>query len=97
MSSPGHASNGNGHTNGHTNGRATPADRSRPRRVVVGATVGTARLVAAFFVGLSLISLVAFVYSRETKGVEMSEIDPVQRALVSAASPAEPRELAMNR
>ena len=54
-------------------------------------------LVAAFFVGLSLISLVAFLYSRETKGVDMEEIDPTQDELVSDASPAEARELAMNR
>ena len=54
-------------------------------------------LVAAFFVGLSLISLVAFLYSRETKGVDMDDIDPVQDALVSDASPAEARELAMTR
>jgi MFS transporter, MHS family, shikimate and dehydroshikimate transport protein len=52
-------------------------------------------LVAAFFVGLSLISLVAFLYSRETKGVDMEEVDPVQDELVTAAT--EPRELAMNR
>jgi hypothetical protein len=51
--------------------------------------------VAAFFVGLSLISLVAFLYSRETKGVDMEEVDPVQDELVTAAT--EPRELAMNR
>ena len=50
-------------------------------------------LVAAFFVGLSLISLVAFLYSRETKGVDMEEIDPIQDAIVAA----EPRELAMSR
>ena len=54
-------------------------------------------LVAAFFVGLSLISLVAFLYSRETKGIDMEEIDPTQNELVSDASPAEARELAMNR
>lgn len=33
-------------------------------------------LVAVFFVGLSLISLVAFLYSRETKGVDMEDVDP---------------------
>jgi MHS family shikimate/dehydroshikimate transporter-like MFS transporter len=54
-------------------------------------------LVAAFFVGLSVISLVAFLYSRETKGVDMEEIDPTQNELVSDASPTEARELAMNR
>jgi MHS family shikimate/dehydroshikimate transporter-like MFS transporter len=52
-------------------------------------------LVAAFFVGLSLISLVAFLYSRETKGVDMEEVDPVQDELVTATT--EPRRLAMNR
>ena len=54
-------------------------------------------LVAAFFVGLSIISLVAFLYSRETKGIDMEEIDPTQNELVSDASPTQPRELAMNR
>jgi hypothetical protein len=53
-------------------------------------------LVAAFFVGLSVISLVAFLYSRETKGVDMEEIDPTQNELVTA-SPTEARELALNR
>jgi len=52
-------------------------------------------LVAAFFVGLSLISLVAFLYSRETKGVDMEEVDPVQEERVTATT--EPTELAMNR
>ena len=41
-------------------------------------------LVAAFFVGLSLISLVAFLYSRETKDVDIDEIDPAQARSVSA-------------
>jgi hypothetical protein len=44
-----------------------------------------------------LISLVAFVYSRETKGVEMAEIDPVGRRFVRTASPAQPQELALRR
>jgi hypothetical protein len=35
-------------------------------------------------------------YSRETKGIDMEEVDPVQDEIV-AATPAEPRELAMNR
>ena len=42
-------------------------------------------------------ALVAFLYSRETKGVDMEEIDPTQNELVSDASPTEARELAMNR
>ena len=45
-------------------------------------------LVAAFFVGLSLISLVAFLYSVETKDVDINEIDPTQEELV-ADSPTE--------
>ena len=54
-------------------------------------------LVAAFGVGLSVISLVAFLSSCETKGLDMEEIDPTQNELVTDASPTEARELAMNR
>ena len=57
MSSPGHAGNGhsgNGHGgNGHGgngNGRAKPPDQSKLRRVVVGATVGTALEWYDFFI-----------------------------------------------
>ncbi len=37
-------------------------------------------LVAAFFVGLAIISLVAFLYSVETKDVDINEIDPSRRS-----------------
>jgi MFS transporter, MHS family, shikimate and dehydroshikimate transport protein len=43
-------------------------------------------LVAAFFVGLSLISLVAFLFSAETKDVDIGEMDPAQREIVSTAA-----------
>ncbi len=46
-------------------------------------------LVAAFFVGLSLISLVAFLFSAETKDVDIGEMDPAQREIVSAAAVTE--------
>jgi MHS family shikimate/dehydroshikimate transporter-like MFS transporter len=40
-------------------------------------------LVAAFFVGLSVISLVAFLASRETKDVDIGEPDPAQEEIVA--------------
>jgi MHS family shikimate/dehydroshikimate transporter-like MFS transporter len=66
----------------HGNGNAKPPDPSRLRRVVVGATVGTALEWYDFFI-----------YGR----VDMEEVDPVQHTIVTAATPAEPRELVMNR
>ena len=39
--------------------------------------------MAAFFVGLSLISLVAFLFSAETKDVDIGEMDPAQREIVT--------------
>ena len=42
-------------------------------------------LVAAFFVGLAVISLVAFLFSRETKDVDIGEPDPAQEEIVSTA------------
>ena len=50
---------------------------------------GGAWLVAAFFVGLSLISLVAFLFSAETKDVDIGEMDPAQREIVSTAAVTE--------
>ena len=47
-------------------------------------------LVAAFFVGLAIISLVAFLYSVETKDVDINEIDPVQEELVAATPMEQP-------
>ncbi len=47
-------------------------------------------LVAAFFVGLSLVSLVAFLYSVETKDVDIHEIDPTQQELVAATPTEQP-------
>jgi MHS family shikimate/dehydroshikimate transporter-like MFS transporter len=46
-------------------------------------------LVAAFFVGLSLISLVAFLFSAETKDVDIGEMDPEQREIVSTSAVTE--------
>jgi MFS transporter, MHS family, shikimate and dehydroshikimate transport protein len=46
-------------------------------------------LVAAFFVGLSLISLVAFLFSVETRDVDIGEMDPAQREIVTAAAVTE--------
>ena len=46
-------------------------------------------LVAAFFVGLSVISLVAFLVSRETKDVDIGEPDPAQERIVSPAAVTE--------
>ena len=44
-------------------------------------------LVAAFFFGLAVISLVAFVFSRETKDVDIGEPDPAQEEIVSVPEP----------
>jgi len=46
-------------------------------------------LVAAFFVGLALISLVAFLFSAETRDVEIGELDPAQHEIVSVAKVTE--------
>jgi MFS transporter, MHS family, shikimate and dehydroshikimate transport protein len=46
-------------------------------------------LVALFFVGLSIISLVAFLFSAETRDVDMGEIDRAQPEIVSAAKVTE--------
>jgi MHS family shikimate/dehydroshikimate transporter-like MFS transporter len=43
-------------------------------------------LVAAFFAGLAVISLVAFLVSRETKDVDIGAPDPAQEAIVSPAA-----------
>ncbi len=43
-------------------------------------------LVAAFLVGLSIISLVAFLFSVETKDVDIGEMDPAQREIVSTSA-----------
>jgi MFS transporter, MHS family, shikimate and dehydroshikimate transport protein len=48
-------------------------------------------LVAAFFAGLAVISLVAFLFSVETKDIDVGEMDPAQREIVTtAAVPEEP-------
>ncbi len=41
-------------------------------------------LVAAFFVGLAVISLIAFLFSVETKDVDIGEMDPAQEEIVTA-------------
>jgi MHS family shikimate/dehydroshikimate transporter-like MFS transporter len=46
-------------------------------------------LVAAFFAGLAVISLVAFLFSVETKDVDIGEMDPAQREIVSTAAVTE--------
>ncbi|HWM11391.1 MAG TPA: MFS transporter, partial [Solirubrobacteraceae bacterium] len=51
---------------------------------LVGA--GGIYLVAAFLVGLSIISLVAFLFSVETKDVDIGEMDPAQREIVSTSA-----------
>jgi MFS transporter, MHS family, shikimate and dehydroshikimate transport protein len=43
-------------------------------------------LVAAFFAGLAVISLAAFLVSHETKDVDIGEPDPAQEAIVSPAA-----------
>lgn len=54
-------------------------------------------LVAGFFVGLSLISLVACLFSVETKDVDVREMDAAQRAIVSTAAVTEEPLLATSR
>ena len=44
-------------------------------------------LVAAFFAGLAVISLIAFLFSRETKDVDIGEPDPAQQEIVSTPEP----------
>lgn len=44
-------------------------------------------LVAAFFAGLAVISLIAFLASRETKDVDIGEHDPAQEEIVTAPEP----------
>ena len=51
--------------------------------------VSRARKFGSFFVGLSVISLVAFLFSTETKDVDVGEMDPAQREIVSATAVAE--------
>ena len=46
-------------------------------------------LVAAFFFGLAVISFVAFLFSAETKDVDIGEMDPEQREIVSTAAVTE--------
>jgi MHS family shikimate/dehydroshikimate transporter-like MFS transporter len=53
---------------------------------LVNAGGGAPWLVAAFFVGLSVISLIAFLFSVETKDVDIGEFDPAQREIVTAAA-----------
>ena len=47
-------------------------------------------LVAAFFVGLAVISLVAFLFSVETKDVDIGETDPAQEEIVAATPTEQP-------
>jgi MFS transporter, MHS family, shikimate and dehydroshikimate transport protein len=54
-------------------------------------------LVAAFFVGLAVISLVAFLFSVETKDVDIGEQDPPQEAIVTPAAVTEEPLLAGTR
>ena len=56
---------------------------------LLGAGGGEPWLVAAFFAGLAVISLIAFLFSRETKDVDIGEPDPAQEAIVSAAAVTE--------
>jgi MFS transporter, MHS family, shikimate and dehydroshikimate transport protein len=53
---------------------------------LLGAGGGDPWLVAAFFVGLAVISLVAFLFSVETKDVEIGELDPAQHEIVTPAA-----------
>jgi MHS family shikimate/dehydroshikimate transporter-like MFS transporter len=46
-------------------------------------------LVAAFFVGLAVISLIAFLFSVETRDKDIREIDPAQQEIVSTAAVTE--------
>jgi MHS family shikimate/dehydroshikimate transporter-like MFS transporter len=64
---------------------------------LVKAAGGEPWLVAAFFVGLSVVSLVAFLFSAETRDVDIAEPDPVQHELVSAAKVTEEPLLASRR
>ena len=48
---------------------------------------GAPWLVAAFFAGLAVISLIAFLFSRETKDVDIGEHDPAQQEIVSTPEP----------
>jgi MHS family shikimate/dehydroshikimate transporter-like MFS transporter len=56
---------------------------------LVSAGGGDPWLVAAFFAGLAVISLVAFLFSVETKDVDMGEMDPDQRDIVTPAAVTE--------
>ena len=75
--------------------RASPprAARGRPRRlsplISVGCSTGRRRAVAAaaFFAGLAVISLIAFLFSRETKDVDIGEPDPAQQEIVGTPEP----------
>jgi MFS transporter, MHS family, shikimate and dehydroshikimate transport protein len=62
-----------------------------------GAGGGAPWLVAAFFVGLAVISLVAFLFSVETKDVDIGEMDPAQREIVSTSAVTEEPMLAGRR
>ena len=44
-------------------------------------------LVAAFFAGLAVISLIAFLFSRETKDVDIGDADPAQEEIVATPEP----------
>jgi MHS family shikimate/dehydroshikimate transporter-like MFS transporter len=55
---------------------------------LVSAGGGEPWLVAAFFVALSLVSLVAFLFSAETRGIDVSEPELAQREIVSAGNVA---------
>jgi MFS transporter, MHS family, shikimate and dehydroshikimate transport protein len=64
--------------------------------LIVAATVGWAPMIAVQPGFYAELFGARVLYSRETKGIDMEEVDPVQDEIV-AATPAEPRELAMNR
>jgi MHS family shikimate/dehydroshikimate transporter-like MFS transporter len=64
---------------------------------LVNAAGGEPWLVAAFFVGLSVISLVAFLFSVETRDVDITELDPAQREIVTTAAVTERPHLTPSR
>jgi MHS family shikimate/dehydroshikimate transporter-like MFS transporter len=56
---------------------------------LLSAAGGEPWLVALFFVGLSVVSLVAFLFSAETRDIDMGEMDPAQPEIVSASKVTE--------
>ena len=50
---------------------------------------GAPWLVATFFAGLAVISLIAFLFSHETKDIDIGEPDPTQEKIVSATAATE--------